>query len=584
MFASNPVSTSVAAKILSLVAFLSLGLVVVAAVSILQMHLIGKELANIAEKDVPLTEAISHVTNHQLEQAALVERIMRLSGLRSETEAASIGALKATLHKLETQVADEILKAEELARNALDHSSSEEERREFSMALEQLKQIETEYAAYKKHVDEIMHLISLNDLETANRMLAQLEQEQSRLDHELMALLEEIEGFTQAAAKAAEEHEQQAFRQILSIATITFLLCGICSILFTRFMISKPLNQVTNGLLQLAKGNTDVEVRARSKDEIGKVAQAFETFRANTIEMKRLQEQAREEEIQAEEERRETRLRLADELENSLGAICNAVGEALKDLMEGADQLSRNSEETVHRSHTVAAAAEQASACIQSVASAAEELASSIQEISRQVTLANSSTARTSEEAEKSGDSVGSLTSSAEEITEVLNLITDIAAQTNLLALNATIEAARAGEAGKGFAVVASEVKALANQTGQATDQIGSQLSGVQSGASTCSGTIMTVVKSMTDIRDQIAGIASAIEEQNAVTSEIAKNASDVALGSSDISTNIVEVNKAAQTSGDKVKDVVGHIQQVSKQIDTIQERLGDFLGHLRAA
>ncbi|MBN9671674.1 methyl-accepting chemotaxis protein [Roseibium aggregatum] len=584
MFASNPVSTSVTAKILSLVAFLSLGTLIVAAVSILQMSLIGKELANIAEKDIPLTEAISHVTNHQLEQAALVERIMRLSGLRSESEAASIAALTDTLHKLEVQVADEILKAEDLARNALESSSTEAEQREFSKALTQLEQIEKEYAAYKTHVDEIMHLIASNDLETASRMLAQLEEEQSRLDHELIALLDEIEGFTQNAARAAEQHEREAFRQILTISVITLLLCGVCAVLFTRFLISKPLNQVTNGLLELAKGNTDVEVRSRSRDEIGKVAQAFETFRANTIEMKRLQEQAREEEAQAEEERRETRLRLADELENSLGAICSAVGQALKDLMEGADQLSKNSEETIQRSHTVAAAAEEASASVQSVASAAEELASSIQEISRQVTLANSSTSLTSEQAEKSGDSVGSLTSSAEEITEVLNLITDIAAQTNLLALNATIEAARAGEAGKGFAVVASEVKALATQTGQATDQIGSQLSGVQSGATTCSSAIITVVKSMSDIREQIAGIASAIEEQNAVTSEIARNASDVALGSSDISTNILEVNRAAQTSGDKVRDVVGHIQHVSDQVETIRERLGDFLGHLRAA
>jgi len=584
MLASNPISNSVAAKIFSLVAFLSLGLVVVALVAIVQMALIGKELENIAEKDIPLTEAISHVTNHQLEQAAMVERIMRLSGLHVENEAAAIGTLKTSLKDLEHRVSEEIKKAETLAQHALDRAASQSEQEEFARALDQLKRIEAEYDQYKSKVDEILQLVGQGDLVTAGKLLSGLEEEQLRLDHELVSLLEEIEGFTHAATSAAAQHEQAAFRQILITAIVTFVLCGLCSILFARYMISKPLNQVTGGLLELANGNTNVEVRVRSKDEIGKVAEAFETFRANTIEMKRLQEQAREEEMQAEADRRETRLRLADELEKVLMTSCEVAVSALKSLVEGADMLAQNSQETIERSNTVAAAAEQASASVQSVASASEELASSIQEISRQVTLANSSTTETSAQAETSGETVSQLSTSADEITEILNLISDIASQTNLLALNATIEAARAGEAGKGFAVVASEVKALANQTGQATDQIGSQLTTVQTGASSCSRSIMTVVKSMTDIRDQIAGIASAIEEQNAVTSEIAKNAHDVAQGSADISSNIYEVNRAARVSGDRVQDVVGRIQDVSMQINTIREGLSDFLGHLRAA
>ena len=62
----------------------------------------------------------------------------------------------------------------------------------------------------------------------------------------------------------------------------------------------------------------------------------------------------------------------------------------------------------------------------------------------------------------------------------MVELINSIASQTNLLALNATIEAARAGEAGKGFAVVASEVKALANQTAKATEDIAAQVANIQ--------------------------------------------------------------------------------------------------------
>ena len=158
------------------------------------------------------------------------------------------------------------------------------------------------------------------------------------------------------------------------------------------------------------------------------------------------------------------------------------------------------------------------------IASATDELAASVMEIDRQVAQSNAIAEKAVSEAERTNTAVQELSEAAKRIGDVVSLITDIAEQTNLLALNATIEAARAGEAGRGFAVVAGEVKALAGQTGKATEDIAKQIADMQQATSRSIEAIEAIEATIRDIGAISGAIAAAVTEQGAATQEIARS------------------------------------------------------------
>jgi methyl-accepting chemotaxis protein len=190
---------------------------------------------------------------------------------------------------------------------------------------------------------------------------------------------------------------------------------------------------------------------------------------------------------------------------------------------------------------------------VQSVAAAAEELSASVGEISESMARSRTVTDSAYDQASSAGAYTKKLSDAASAMTGIVNLIQNIASQINLLALNATIESARAGEAGRGFAVVAQEVKNLANQAAKATEQITSEINGVQSISSEVVAALESIRGSIGTMRDSVVSAVAAVEEQSALARDMSANMHSAAAAVNTISTNVTSISAAVSQVNDAV-------------------------------
>jgi methyl-accepting chemotaxis protein len=365
---------------------------------------------------------------------------------------------------------------------------------------------------------------------------------------------------------------------------IAAALLSVLAGLFLVNAIATPIKAMAVAMGRLARHELATEIPARGRaDEVGRMAQAVQVFKDGMIAADKVAgEQAAD---RAQKQRRTERLEGAvASFEVTVHELVGLLASAATELEATARAMSGTADSTRQQASAVAAAAEQAGAGVQTTASAAEQLTASIGEISRQVAQSAAMTARAVADAQRTDAIVATLADGADKIGDVVGLITSIAGQTNLLALNATIEAARAGDAGKGFAVVASEVKNLANQTGRATEEIGTQITQIQAATKEAVAAIRGIATRIEEVSAISTTIAAAVEQQGAATAEIARNVHQTASAAQDVSSNIGGVGRAANDTGAAASQVLSAAGSMSQQAERLSSEVRKFVADVRAA
>jgi methyl-accepting chemotaxis protein len=474
-------------------------------------------------------------------------------------------------HAFYSSVAQDKESAERMAAQAYDSYAKLPKNPE---EIESWKSVQSEWANFKDSNDSIHRLLEQLRTATSWNALRQNMSEVTGLDqvaqsavNNLAVALDKLiklnKGYANQAKLDGEHAQQRALQWILLMSGAAVIGLSLITFLVARNIVG-ALTTMRGTIVEVAQSNNfTLRAQVRGRDETSQTAGAFN--------------------------------QLLDKLQLSLREVLN-----------NADQLTQVADSAYNASRHVSASSTSQSEAATLIAAAVEQMSVSIGQVSESTQDALLRAQQAGETASQgsaiitrntlemdliastvsdTGVTITDLGQQSDKISLVMQVIRDVAEQTNLLALNAAIEAARAGEQGRGFAVVADEVRKLAGRTSVSSDEIAQVVTTIQASAREAMSRMLSVTdrvvagKQLSDqvadrmqtirvsasqVGDAIDLIASAIDQQNTATQDIARRVELVARMSEENS------HSASQTS------------EISSQLNTLARSLQATAGQFR--
>ena len=423
---------------------------------------------------------------------------------------------------------------------------------------------------------------ALETRQAITNLLALCEEQAAGLAAQLDQLVNHASAQVVHARQSTQNLQETSTFVVAAAALSVFLAALLLGWFYVKRNLLNRLENLHGGMVELAKGNLEIEVRKSGRDEITSMADAVQVFQQNAQEKLRLEarESARKE--QALEKRKNDLLSLAGQIEEQAQQAVRDVSDVSQSMVEITGNMETSAVDLRDRSQETAQTSQEVSGNVATVAGAAEELASSISEISEQIGRAASHSESTMRQARSASSAIEQLNQKANRINDAVSMISDIAEQTNLLALNATIESARAGDAGKGFAVVASEVRSLADQTAKVTQEISQQISDIQSETRDMVKEINRMSESAEQMNEISTNVAAAVEQQGSATAEISNAAQNAADHTKQVSGNMETVAEQSSQTDRLAGQVSSLVGTASDNIRSLEKNLAGIVADLR--